>query len=233
MKNIKNKIAICLAYFIMIFMLYAASCEIVPTEEQKICPIYYRCAAIATDTVIYDIVDPDKGFDYLREAFKDANVYIEDSIGPYWEENAYPSDWYTFVNEIKSRKDNIKPWYIEAGLEVPEFNNWGIPSNVLALTFYKKLPWEGASVIFSKKIYSCYPDYDNYCSVVKMSTIHEVGHQYGWLTDKYLYPDSHDFCLPDLNPCCVMDSIYRTTLKFYYKFCNKCVNALKKINWIY
>lgn len=172
----------------------------------------------------------------FQRAFVAMEVERGDSI---WYCNEYTPIEDTLFQEIQERSSGLYPWYIESGLQPadgydypPDGCNQGDPcaDSVIGLTWLAD-PYTSFSLVFVSKIRYFY-NITNDVDASEMAAIHELGHQYGHLSDKYNEPSQHS---PDT--CCVMDAFHfigGNNIEVCKSFCPMCIDSLKNVdtlNW--
>jgi len=216
-----------LLVFILIWILNGGCNSTVPDDEAiKILNIDYKYQ-ISGD-ISYDIF-PEDDYSSLELAYKKAYIKIEvNKPGGFPSTDSYPRYWDDLVWDISTRMPNENPWYLESGIAPEDDNDW------CSQDYYgfalMDLPYYSFSLVFTGKICD---EFNNAKVAAEMVAIHEMGHQYGHLSDKYLSPWDHDICTDD--PCCIMDQLYSNMgyVIEWYDFCSKCIDSLRKVNWEY
>ncbi|MEO0294343.1 MAG: hypothetical protein ABIN61_09020 [candidate division WOR-3 bacterium] len=97
-------------------------------------------------------------------------------------------------------------------------------------TYFVQGPYYSFSLVFMKKLKEL--SITNPWTAIKMATIHELGHQYAHLTDKYKEVNKKKHVLKG---CCVMDKleIENNEVIDCKNFCDSCVIHLKNKYWDY
>lgn len=169
------------------------------------------------------------GSDALYDAFIDANIKTEIIFGNTIYPDSYPETWAqmsTLMLNHYSQADST-PWYLEGGICPISNAQWATDSTFGIAS--PGNPYWSFAVVFVGRAKTRIKQ--NIGVAVKMVTIHELGHEYGHLTDKYLHEDQHS---PDI--CCVMDILYiyaDSSVKECKHFCPMCIDSLKKVEWSY
>lgn len=172
------------------------------------------------------------GSNPVFEAFKpgkvDAEIRKDDTLNC----NTYAPKWHDLVVFISSVYNRDYPWYLQGGMAPESGATWldseDVSHNVLGYSWFSQGPNYSFALVFVYSIKHNFlsTDVSDACTQV---TIHELGHEYAWLSDKYSNPGDHD-----ISGCCVMDALSKDTDGYLIKcmnFCSSCVDSIKKIHW--
>ncbi len=202
--------------------------------EDKVKLKVYNLMAIEYRYMADDDEDYSVGTGALDEPFKEGYVLPEvtpvGSITP----ELYPSLWGDLMRGLNARysQADSTPWYLEAGKDVEEGASW-MGGDFYGYSYFPDGPYWSFSLIFVKKIRDVndilYPE-----NGIGMVTVHEMGHAFGHLIDKYKDDSKHTS-----GTCCVMDAL--KTKKWgpgvifinCYDFCPKCIEILKEVDYDY
>ncbi len=239
---------------VMIFgIFYSSSC---PQETE---PEAFRCMYFSyryyyeSPSVDYDVFP--FGYDYLVQAFKEANIILSqkdiyDDYGNPVPEDIYPpneyppeqGDLFIIIQYHYGQYPDKGQWYLEGGIQPAEGCGWAADT-LLGITIYPRYDsplYQSFSLVFVGRIrneFSYFTEKD----AEEMMVIHEMGHQIGHLSYKGENPDDHVYCPDPYAPdywicCCAMGAVHKTQdgnndAIVCKKFCTFCVDSLKKVNW--
>ena len=196
-----------------------------PPEEYDTMAVEYRYMQDAFSGKTYGCLD--WGTDALTDAFKEGDVLPIITYGDTITADSYPPSWAELSGDIMIRysQADSTPWYLESGNAPVTEAQWAEGAYGIASP---TTPYWSFALVFVGKIKNDVSN--NPWTCINMVTIHEMGHQYAHLSDKYLHPQDHSY-----DTCCVMDSltIFIDSVKKCEHFCPKCVDSIRKVDWYY
>jgi len=203
--------------------------------EDKVKLKVYNLMAIEYRYMKDDDEDYSVGTGVLDEPFKEGYVLPEVTDGGSVVPSIYPASTAQFMGDIMRRysQADSTPWYLESGKDVETGASW-MTGDFYGYAYLPGPYWSFA-LVFVKKIRDVtdirYPE-----NGIEMIAIHEIGHEFGRLTDKYNPATASKHTS---GTCCVMDALKTTDWgawkKFIdcYKFCPECVKILKEVDYDY
>jgi len=172
----------------------------------------------------------------IRNAFGEAEIVMgfrrDATIAP----ELYPKKEEELYRKIQIRYNWLAPWYLETGKEPEDEFDWcpegTDPDSLLGIKLLYG-PNNAFGLVFVERVKNLSLCEFSVGPTLKMLSIHELGHAYGNLSDKYLRPDDHD---KGYNKKCVMDRVVPIEHGPCYKnknlcgsFCQKCIEKLKNM----